>query len=294
MTHRGPFQPLLFCDSVTPSPRHGERGAGGSWALRPCSGSQQAEGARTLLLQKQFARFPLKVKATGGLGGRRPAEPPCPRVPAPIITPAEAGGRGGPQPEPHSWKGKISTQARPFRECLCRSHPAGTGLQIQFHFSENHTGHERNVSGHFQLQAGTLAFCKSSPRREKKKKPKPIGKGMSVLPAAPRRGAQRGDGAPGPTIRHRASSAGRSRGRQLSPRRRPDAEPRTAPQTLLNGCLSSQNKAASSFQPSPSSPGAGAPRGRAWDGHCPGRLWSLLLWRYSSPPWTWCCAACSG
>ena len=170
MTHRGPFQPLLFCDSVTPSPRHGERGAGGSWALRPCSGSQQAEGARTLLLQKQFARFPLKVKATGGLGGRRPAEPPCPRVPAPIITPGEAGGRGGPQPEPHSWKGKISTQARPFRECLCRSHPAGTGLQIQFHFSENHTGHERNVSGHFQLQAGTLAFCKSSPRREKKKK----------------------------------------------------------------------------------------------------------------------------
>jgi len=27
---------------------------------------------------------------------------------------------------------------------------------------------------------------------------------------------------------------------------------------------------------------------------CPGRLWSLLLWRYSSPAWTRCCAACSG
>ena len=27
---------------------------------------------------------------------------------------------------------------------------------------------------------------------------------------------------------------------------------------------------------------------------CPGRLWSLLLWRYSRPAWTWCCAACSG
>jgi len=26
----------------------------------------------------------------------------------------------------------------------------------------------------------------------------------------------------------------------------------------------------------------------------PGRLWSLLLWRYSSPAWTRCCAACSG
>ena len=27
---------------------------------------------------------------------------------------------------------------------------------------------------------------------------------------------------------------------------------------------------------------------------CPGRLWSLLLWRYSSPAWTRSCAACSG
>ena len=27
---------------------------------------------------------------------------------------------------------------------------------------------------------------------------------------------------------------------------------------------------------------------------CPGRLWSLLLWRYSSPAWPRCCAACSG
>ena len=27
---------------------------------------------------------------------------------------------------------------------------------------------------------------------------------------------------------------------------------------------------------------------------CPGRLWSLPLWRYSSPAWTRCCAACSG
>ena len=27
---------------------------------------------------------------------------------------------------------------------------------------------------------------------------------------------------------------------------------------------------------------------------CPGRLWSLLLWRYSRPAWTWSCAACSG
>ena len=26
---------------------------------------------------------------------------------------------------------------------------------------------------------------------------------------------------------------------------------------------------------------------------CPGRLWSLLLWRYSSPTWTRSCAACS-
>jgi len=25
---------------------------------------------------------------------------------------------------------------------------------------------------------------------------------------------------------------------------------------------------------------------------CPGRLWSLLLWRYSKPTWTWSCAAC--
>ena len=25
---------------------------------------------------------------------------------------------------------------------------------------------------------------------------------------------------------------------------------------------------------------------------CPGRLWSLLLWRYSRPTWTWSCAAC--
>ena len=24
---------------------------------------------------------------------------------------------------------------------------------------------------------------------------------------------------------------------------------------------------------------------------CPGRLWSLLLWRYSRPTWTWSCAA---
>ena len=27
---------------------------------------------------------------------------------------------------------------------------------------------------------------------------------------------------------------------------------------------------------------------------CPGRLWNLLLWRYSDPAWTWSCAACSG
>ena len=27
---------------------------------------------------------------------------------------------------------------------------------------------------------------------------------------------------------------------------------------------------------------------------CPGRLWSLLLWRYSRPAWMRCCAACSG
>jgi len=27
---------------------------------------------------------------------------------------------------------------------------------------------------------------------------------------------------------------------------------------------------------------------------CPGRLWSLLLWRYSRPAWTQSCAACSG
>ena len=27
---------------------------------------------------------------------------------------------------------------------------------------------------------------------------------------------------------------------------------------------------------------------------CPGRLWSLLLWRYSRPAWTRSCAACSG
>jgi len=27
---------------------------------------------------------------------------------------------------------------------------------------------------------------------------------------------------------------------------------------------------------------------------CPGRLLSLLLWRYSSPAWPRCCAACSG
>jgi len=26
---------------------------------------------------------------------------------------------------------------------------------------------------------------------------------------------------------------------------------------------------------------------------CPGRLWSLLLWRYSRPAWTRSCAACS-
>jgi len=25
---------------------------------------------------------------------------------------------------------------------------------------------------------------------------------------------------------------------------------------------------------------------------CPGRLWSLLLWRYSRPTWTRSCAAC--
>jgi len=25
---------------------------------------------------------------------------------------------------------------------------------------------------------------------------------------------------------------------------------------------------------------------------CPGRLWSLLLWRYSRPAWTRSCAAC--
>ena len=25
---------------------------------------------------------------------------------------------------------------------------------------------------------------------------------------------------------------------------------------------------------------------------CPGRLWSLLLWRSSRPAWTWSCAAC--
>ena len=27
---------------------------------------------------------------------------------------------------------------------------------------------------------------------------------------------------------------------------------------------------------------------------CPGKLWSLLLWRYSTPAWTRFCAACSG
>ena len=27
---------------------------------------------------------------------------------------------------------------------------------------------------------------------------------------------------------------------------------------------------------------------------CPGRLWSLLLWRYSSPAWMRCCAAALG
>ena len=27
---------------------------------------------------------------------------------------------------------------------------------------------------------------------------------------------------------------------------------------------------------------------------CPGRLWSLLLWRYSRPAWTRCCTACAG
>ena len=27
---------------------------------------------------------------------------------------------------------------------------------------------------------------------------------------------------------------------------------------------------------------------------CPGRLCSVLLWRYSNPAWTWSCAACSG
>jgi len=27
---------------------------------------------------------------------------------------------------------------------------------------------------------------------------------------------------------------------------------------------------------------------------CPGRLWILLLWRYSRPAWTRSCAACSG
>jgi len=27
---------------------------------------------------------------------------------------------------------------------------------------------------------------------------------------------------------------------------------------------------------------------------CPGRLWSLLLWKYSRPAWTRSCAACSG
>ena len=27
---------------------------------------------------------------------------------------------------------------------------------------------------------------------------------------------------------------------------------------------------------------------------CPGRLWSLLLWRYSRPAWTRSCTACSG
>jgi len=27
---------------------------------------------------------------------------------------------------------------------------------------------------------------------------------------------------------------------------------------------------------------------------CPGRLWSLFLWRYSRPAWTRSCAACYG
>ena len=34
------------------------------------------------------------------------------------------------------------------------------------------------------------------------------------------------------------------------------------------------------------------PFGR-WLTGCPGRLWSLLLWRYSRPAWTRSCAACS-
>lgn len=68
---------------------------------------------------------------------------------------------GGPQPEPHSWKGKflrkLGLSVSVCAKALDRSHPAGTRLSIQFHSSENHTGDERNVSGHFQLQAGTLA-----------------------------------------------------------------------------------------------------------------------------------------
>ena len=35
-------------------------------------------------------------------------------------------------------------------------------------------------------------------------------------------------------------------------------------------------------------------QGRSPGPGCPGRLWSLLLWRYSGPAWTRCCAACSG
>jgi len=38
----------------------------------------------------------------------------------------------------------------------------------------------------------------------------------------------------------------------------------------------------------------GQGQGRRTGTGCPGRLWSLLLWRYSSPAWTRCCAACSG
>lgn len=42
------------------------------------------------------------------------------------------------------------------------SHPAGTQLPSQSHCSDHHTGDERNVWGHFQLQAGTLTSAKAA------------------------------------------------------------------------------------------------------------------------------------